>query len=153
MFENLIIGVVSGVISGLIVSFSLWLGSYYRKPRLELIHVAENRAVLKNNRLKAVVIGGTWELGNGSVLYRPDGHRGGEGGFYIPRYGEFVVGTRNFLPGQTVDVVYKYVNSKKGPAEITQIEESNVFEASVVAVNQEQYPEWRVDQVLLKGVA
>ena len=59
MLENLTIGVVSGVISGLIVSFSLWLGSCYRKPRLELIHVAGNRAVLKNNRLRAVVIGGT----------------------------------------------------------------------------------------------
>lgn len=149
MIENLVIGVISGFISGLMVAFSLWLGSYYRKPRLELIHVAENRAVLKNNRLRAVVIGGAWELGNGNVLFRPDGFRGGEGGFYIPRFGEFTAGTSHFGPGQTADVVYKYVKSAKGSTKVIQVEESNVIEASEVVVNQERYPEWRIERVVL----
>lgn len=152
VIENLVIGVISGVISGLMVAFSLWIGSYYRKPRLELIHVAENRAVLKNNRPKAVAIGGGWELENGNVFFRPDGFRGGEGGFYIPRLGEFVVGTSYFRAGQTADVVYRYVKNVKGSQEVILIEESNIVEASEVVNHPEQYPQWQVGRISLKGV-
>ncbi|MDY2979899.1 MAG: hypothetical protein SOR94_07720 [Lawsonella sp.] len=153
MIGNLVIGVISGVISGLIVSFSLWLWNYWRKPPLELVHITKNRAVLKNNRLRAVVIGGTWEMGNGSVLYRADGFRGGEGGFYIKKFGEFVVGTTYFLPGQTADIVYKYIKNEKDPAKVIQIEHSNVANASEIALNQDQYPAWKVARVTLKGVS
>lgn len=153
MLENLAIGVVSGVISGLIVSVALGLWGYFRRPPLELIHVAEQRAVLKNNRYKAVVIGGAWEFDNGNVLYRPDGFRGGEGGFYIPKFGEFVVGTSYFAPGQTADIAYKYVKSEKDSVKRIHLEETNVVEASQVVNNPNEYPEWRLAHVTLKGAS
>lgn len=151
MIENLLIGIVSGVFSGLIVSFAIWLWGYLRKPPLELIYAGAQRAVLKNNRLRPVVIGGTWELGNGNVLYRPDGFRGGTGGFYIPRLGQFVVGTSHFGPGQTADIAYKYVKPPKDSGARIRLEESNKVEASEVAINPEKYPEWLLARVIQKG--
>ncbi|AEG83394.1 hypothetical protein [Corynebacterium ulcerans] len=153
MIENLLIGVVSGVISGFIVAACFWFASYKRKPPLELIHVAENRAVLKNNRLRPVVVGGAWEMGNGNVFYRPDGFRGGDGGFYIPRFGEFIVGTTHFKPGQTADIAYKYVNHEKDPTKRIWLEESNTIDVSEVVIHPKKYPDWKLDRVLLKGFA
>ena len=49
--------------------------------------------------------------------------------------------------------MYKYVKSEKDTGKVIQIEEGNVVEASDVVVNQDKYPEWRVDRVMLKGVA
>lgn len=151
MIENLLIGILSGVISGLIVSCSIWLLGYLRKPPLELVFAGDQRAVLKNNRLRPVVIGGAWEFENGDVLYRPDGFRGGNGGFYIPRLGQFVVGTSHFGPGQTADVAYKYVKSPRDSDARIRLEESNKVEASEVAINPEKYPEWLLARVILNG--
>lgn len=87
MIENLVLGIVSGLISGLIVAFLLWLYSFLSKPQLELFRVVTECATLKNNRLRAVIIGGASEQGNVCVLYRSDGFREGTGGFYIEPLG------------------------------------------------------------------
>lgn len=153
MIQNFCIGVFSGILSGLLVAFHLWLWGYFRRAPLELFYVAENRAVLKNNRLRPVVVGGAWEFGNGSVFFRPDGFRGGEGGFYIPRLGEFVVGTSYFGAGQTAEVAYKYVRTQKNLGKRIQLEERNVVDASEVAVYPEKYPQWSLLTVTMKGFA
>ena len=77
MFLNLFTGVVSGIFSGFLVAFAIWTLDTLRKPDLELHYLGSQRAVIKNNRFKAVVIGGAWEFDICEVFYRPDGFRGG----------------------------------------------------------------------------
>lgn len=153
MLESLLTGLVSGIISGLIVAALLWLLNHLRKPPLELVHLSEHRALLKNNQLRPVVIGGSWELCNGSVLYRPDGFRGGTGGFYIPRLAEIVVGTRYFAPGQTADIAYRPVKRPRNPDEIIRLEEANIVDVSAIASQPEDFPGWRIERVPLRGAA
>lgn len=152
VIENLVLGIVSGVISGLIVALLFWLHSFLSKPPLELFHVGHERAVLRNNRLRAVVIGGSWELCNGSVLYRPDGFRGGTGGFYIEPLGQIVVGTKNFAPGQTADLAVKYVRQVDDGVERHRLEESCIVEPTEILSHPEKYPDWDLLRVLHKGV-
>lgn len=123
MVENLVLGIVSGLISGFIVAVASWLFSYWHKAPLELIHIAERRAVLRNNRLRPVVIGGAWALGIGDVLFRPDGFRGGKGGFYIAGFGEFIVGTNHIAPGQSAEIVYRHVPVEKNSMKRIRLEE------------------------------
>lgn len=133
------------------VSIALWSFGHWRKPALELVHVSNNRAVLKNNRFRPLIIGGAWELGQGSVFYRPDGFRGGEGGFYIAGLGEFLVGTERFKPGQTANVAFKYVWPTRSGLKRNRLEEKNVVDAGDVAVAPEKHPEWKNVRITLKG--
>lgn len=60
---NVVTGLVSGVLSGLIVSAVALLTSYLAKPRFELRYASSDAVTLRHNRLWPTVIGGTWEFG------------------------------------------------------------------------------------------
>lgn len=151
MFVNLITGVVSGIISGFLVAIALWVFDNLRKPDLELHYLGSHRAVIKNNRFKAVVIGGAWELDNGEVFYRPDGFRGGTRGFYIPRYGDFLVGTSHFGPGQTADVAYRPVRNTNDLQERVRLEEKFQVEVPDVVAEPDKFPEWKLARLAFKA--
>ncbi|MGX4760708.1 hypothetical protein ACWJIK_01080 [Corynebacterium minutissimum] len=151
MLVNLIIGVVSGIISGFLVAIALWTFDNLRKPDLELHYLGPQRVVIKNNRFKAVVIGGAWEFDNGEVFYRPDGFRGGTRGFYIPRYGDFIVGTSHFGPGQTADVAYRRVRNTNDFQERVRLEETFQVEVSDVVLKPQKFPEWRLTRLAFKA--
>ena len=151
MFVNLITGVVSGIISGFLVAIALWVFEHLRKPDIELHYLGSQRAVIKNNRFKAVVIGGAWEFENGEVFYRPDGFRGGTRGFYIPRYGDFIVGTSHFGPGQTADVAYKRVKNTNDFQERVRLEEKFRVEVFDVISKPEKFPGWKLARLAFKA--
>ena len=151
MFVNLITGVVSGIISGFLVAIALWVFENLRKPDIELHYLGSQRAVIKNNRFKAVVIGGAWEFENGEVFYRPDGFRGGTRGFYIPRYGDFIVGTLHFGPGQTADVAYKRVKNTNDFQERVRLEEKFRVEVFDVISKPEKFPGWKLARLAFKA--
>ncbi|MDU3164801.1 MAG: hypothetical protein E7K06_03465 [Corynebacterium sp.] len=151
MFVNLITGVVSGIISGFLVAIALWVFENLRKPDIELHYLGSQRAVIKNNRFKAVVIGGAWEFENGEVFYRPDGFRGGTRGFYIPRYGDFIVGTSHFGPGQTADVAYKRVKNTNDFQERVRLEEKFRVEVFDVISKPEKFPGWKLARLAFKA--
>ena len=151
MFVNLITGVVSGIISGFLVAIALWVFENLRKPDIELHYLGSQRAVIKNNRFKAVVIGGAWEFENGEVFYRPDGFRGGSRGFYIPRYGDFIVGTSHFGPGQTADVAYKRVKNTNDFQERVRLEEKFRVEVFDVISKPEKFPGWKLARLAFKA--
>ncbi|WP_145915030.1 hypothetical protein [Corynebacterium simulans] len=151
MFVNLITGVVSGIISGFLVAVALWRFDNLRKPDLELHYLGSQRAVIKNNRFKAVVIGGAWEFDNGEVFYRPDGFRGGTRGFYIPRYGDFIVGTSHFGPGQTADVAYTRVRNTNDFQERVRLEEKFQVEVFDVVTEPEKFPDWKLARLAFKA--
>lgn len=151
MFVNFITGVVSGIISGFLVAIALWTFDSLRKPDLELHYLGPQRAVIKNNRFKAVVIGGAWAFGNGEVFYRPDGFRGGTRGFYIPRYGDFIVGTSHFGPGQTADVAYTRVRNTSDFQERVWLEENFQVEVPDVVTKPSKFPEWKLARLAFKA--
>lgn len=151
MLLNLITGVVSGIFSGFLVAIALWAFDNLRKPGLELYYLGSQRAIIKNNRFKAVVIGGAWEFGNGEVFFRPDGFRGGTRGFYIPRYGDFMVGTSHFGPGQTADVAYRRVKNTNDFQERVRLEEKFQVEVSDVFNEPEKFPEWKLARLTFKA--
>ena len=68
-----------------------------------------NCAELMNFGQRLIVIRGTWRLGEGHLLFRPDGYRGGTSGFYIPAFKSVALGTPYFTPGQIMDITYKQV--------------------------------------------
>ncbi|KAB1550739.1 hypothetical protein [Corynebacterium sp. 321] len=153
MNEALILGIISGVISGFLVSFSLWFADYLRRPPVELIYSGENRATLRNNRFRPVVVGGSWRPCGGSAIRRADGYRGGEGGFYIPRLGRTYVATEQFHPGETATVMYKYVRTKKDQRSILTIEKKNIMDVADAIGNPDQYPEWKYIETPLQIAA
>lgn len=101
------VGIISGIISGLIVAIIIETLRQIRRPRLELKFLGEGRAALTNTTWYPTVIGGTWLFEHGPCLYRPDGHRGGESGFFLRPFGTMIVGTDHFRPGQVAEISYK----------------------------------------------
>lgn len=142
---------MAGVVSGIVVAIALWFFRVWRKPALELFHVGPQRAVIRNNRFRAVLLAGAWEFGNGEVFFRPDGFRGGNGSFYIPRYGEIIVGTSYFAPGQTADAAYKHVKNTRKISKRISLEEENKVDVSQVVVSPEQFPEWKLITLSFKS--
>lgn len=100
-------GIISGVISGLIVSGVLWLWNVSQRDSLELRFVAPGRAFLRNNRLRTVVVGGSWGLEKGQVIFRGDDFRGGGHGLVVGRFETLPVRTQMIQPGQPVMVSIK----------------------------------------------
>ncbi|MEJ4095737.1 hypothetical protein V5S56_04450 [Corynebacterium propinquum] len=153
MIEGLVVGVVSGVISGVLVALFLAALKLLRHDRLELIHVSPERAELINFGWRPVVIGGTWRPGEGELLFRPDGYRGGTSGFYIPAFKSITLGTAYFTPGQIMDITYKQVwwtIGKRGEARRAGLENLNCDPAKYVAGG--ELPKgWKLKQVLYQG--
>lgn len=105
----MLVGIVSGIISGLIVAASLSALSYLKRPRLELRFASPDAVTVHNNRLWPIVIGGTYEFGNRSnILCTPD-NRGGFSGILIRGLSE--TNLRNTHPpapiGSVIDLTYK----------------------------------------------
>lgn len=142
MFLNFLSNVVTGIFSGIVVAVALWFFSTLRKPTLELFYVGPQRAVIRNNRFRAVLLAGAWEIENGEVFFRPDGFRGGTGSFYIPRYGEIIVGTSYFSPGQTANGAYKYVKNTRKVSKRISLEKENNVDVSQVVMSPENFPKW-----------
>lgn len=101
------IGIISGIISGLIVSGVLGVWDVRRRDALEMVFVAPNRAFLRNSRLRTVVVGGSWELEKGQVIFRGDDFRGEGHGSVIGRFEAFPVRTHMLQPGQPAIVSVK----------------------------------------------
>lgn len=151
MSESLFVGIISGITSSIIVSLLLWMARHHRRPPVDLIHVAANRAMIRNNRCRPIIIGGAWELGNGNVLYRPDGFRGGAAGFYISGYSRFEVGTSRFNVGQTADICFKRVRVRDAFRRRSELEQDNIIDVSTFVVNPKAHPEWKTARVKLRA--
>lgn len=65
-------GIISGIIFGLIVLGVLWVWDVRRCDALEMAFVAPDRTFLKNNRLRTIVVGGSWEFQKGQAIFRSD---------------------------------------------------------------------------------
>lgn len=105
----MVTGIVSGVISGLIVSAVVLLTSYLAKSRFELRYASPDAVTLRNNRIWPVVIGGTWEFGEGSHLFCTPDNRAAVNGILIGGFSETNlrnVGTARPI-GAAIDVSYK----------------------------------------------
>lgn len=151
MFSNFLSNMITGIFSGLVVAVALWFFSTLRKPALELFYVGPQRAVVRNNRFRPVLLAGAWEIGNGEVFFRPDGFRGGSGSFYIPRYGELIVGTSSFAPGQTASAAYKHVKSTRNVGKRISLEEENKVDVSQVVISPENFPDWTLIALSFKS--
>lgn len=106
---NVVTGLVSGVLSGLIVSAVALLTSYLAKPRFELRYASSDAVTLRHNRLWPTVIGGTWEFGEGSDLFCTPDNRAAVNGILIGGFSETNLrNTGNPRPiGAAIDVTYK----------------------------------------------
>lgn len=105
----MVTGLVSGVLSGLIVSAVALLTSYLAKPRFELRYASSDAVTLRHNRLWPTVIGGTWEFGEGSDLFCTPDNRAAVNGILIGGFSETNLrNTGNPRPiGAAIDVAYK----------------------------------------------
>lgn len=81
-------GTVSGVVAGLMVSLTLAFLNYRSKPLFEVKVAQDNIVVLFYRGLRPAVIGGTWELGKGTILTTSDGFRAGTYGICLPPQSE-----------------------------------------------------------------
>lgn len=105
----MITGLVSGVLSGLIVSTVVLLTSYLTKPRFVLRYASFDSVTLRHNRMWPVVIGGTWEFGEGANLFCTPDNRAAVNGILIGGFSETNLrntGTPRPI-GAVIDVSYK----------------------------------------------
>lgn len=105
----MITGLVSGVLSGLIVSTVVLLTSYLTKPRFVLRYASSDSVTLRHNRMWPVVIGGTWEFGEGANLFCTPDNRAAANGILIGGFSETNLrntGTPRPI-GAVIDVAYK----------------------------------------------
>lgn len=100
-------GIASGVISGLLVAFTLGFLERTSRPRLELRHIDDETALLRNNGFSAVAFGDTFALEKGSgLIYPKDGFRGHISEMRCKGRGEIVVGCEITL-GESLSLTYK----------------------------------------------
>lgn len=152
--ENLLVGVLSGVISGIIVAIFLWAWETLRRDSLELVFVAPERAFLRNNRCRTAVVGGSWELEKGPVIFRGDDFRGEEYGLVVNPFKTLAVRTRLLQPGQPTFVTVKRLPLRLGklPEEkLRQWEESD-FDPCVFIGRENQLPKgWTIQTIFLRA--
>lgn len=100
-------GTVSGVISGLLVAFTLGVIERSSRPRLELRQINNDTALLRNNGFRAVALGDTYALEKGTdLLFPKDGFRGHISEMRYKARDEIIVGCTIDL-GESVSLTYK----------------------------------------------
>lgn len=108
---DIVSGSVAGLISGLLVSVTLWLINHFNKPKFEYFHTGDNTGHFYYNRLRPIIIGGSFVICHGSAFYERS-PRGGDGGFYLGPKGDQVFSTGSstgaIVPGQLIDFTYRY---------------------------------------------
>lgn len=114
LWSNIISGTVAGLVSGLLVSFTLWAINHFSKPKFEYYDIGEGAGHFFYNRYRPIIIGGSFVLGHGPALIERT-PRGGYGGFYLGTMGDQVFSTTTHpdlsitLPtGETVSIAYRY---------------------------------------------
>lgn len=108
---DILSGSVAGLISGLLVSVTLWLINHFNKPKFAYFHVGDSTGHFYYNRLRPIIIGGSFVICHGPALYERS-PRGGDGGFYLGPNGDQVFSTCSTTgaigPGQIIDFTYRY---------------------------------------------
>lgn len=108
---DILSGSVAGLISGLLVSVTLWLINHFNKRKFEYFHAGGNTGHFYYNRLRPIIIGGSFVICHGPALYERS-PRGGDGGFYLGPNGDQVFSTGSSTgaigPGQSIDFTYRY---------------------------------------------
>jgi hypothetical protein len=111
LWANIVSGSVAGVVSGLIISATLWFINHFNRPKFEFFHVGGNAGHFYYNRLRPIIIGGSFVICHGPALYERNS-RGGDGGFYLGPKGTQVFSTgftQGFIsPGEAIDFTYRY---------------------------------------------
>lgn len=102
-------GIVSGIIAGIIVSFVSVFWSLIRSPKFELRYASSNTVTLHHNRIRSVVIGGSYQFGNRSGLLCTTDNRAGTSGILIPGLSETNLwSTEPPVPiGGVIEISYK----------------------------------------------
>ncbi|MGN0096946.1 MAG: hypothetical protein ACI38U_12870 [Corynebacterium sp.] len=67
-WSSVLSGTVSGVVAGLIVAGALACVRHRNRPTVEAIATSENRATLRNNGFRALVVGGSRAYHDGNFL-------------------------------------------------------------------------------------
>lgn len=99
--------IIAPTIAGLAVVFITWIVKLSSQPTLEITHINQNTALIKNNSFRTVAFGSCFALEKGyGLLYPLDGFRGQLCELDCPARGEVVVGCAIRL-GESVTVTYK----------------------------------------------
>lgn len=106
-YRDMTNAVVSGIISGLIVSVVVWFIGYCQKPRFELRYAASGKATLFNNRFRTVVLGGTWVLGTSDGVLSTADARAGTSSIILKRMTQTYWDTRDISVGDYVEISYR----------------------------------------------
>lgn len=113
IWPNVISGTTAGLISGSLISLTLWSINHYSKPKFEYFDIGPGLGHFFYNRHIPIVIGGSFLICHGPTMFRR-GPRGGSGGFYMgPMHDEvFSNGTaqrgENYsLVGETMVISYR----------------------------------------------
>ena len=147
-------GIISGIISGLIVSGVLWVWDVRRWDALEMVFVAPDRAFLRNNRLRTVVVGGSWELEKGQVIFRGDDFRGEGHGLVVGRFETLPVRTRMLQPGQPAFVSVKRLPfrlKRLGETELRKWEQAEVDPVKFIGKEDELPTGWKLQTIYLRA--
>lgn len=108
--HDYLVAIVGGVISGLIVAGVLAIFRILDKPRFEAIAGPSDTVTIFNNRWRPAVIGGTWVIGQGSVVSE-NSPRGGEHGILLrPRTTTVLDRSKYLSLGETFEMSIRYVS-------------------------------------------
>lgn len=165
LWINIIGSTVSGVVAGLIVSFTLWSISHFSKPKFEFFDIGSGGGHLHYNRLRPIVIGGSYVSCHGPAMSERT-PRGAYGGFYMGPKQDRVFSTSHFPgpglpPGEIVSFTYRYAplkavlfrNSRHELPEIDPIALSSLQSGHPVEelrISPKQAKRWRIANVTIK---
>lgn len=114
IWANIIGGSIAGLVSGLLISTTLWAISHFSRPKFEYFDVGNGLGHFYYNRYRPIIVGGSFVLGHGSALIERSA-RGGLAGFYMGPMHDQVFSTSTYLPangglstGETVGISYRY---------------------------------------------
>ncbi|WP_288866119.1 hypothetical protein [uncultured Corynebacterium sp.] len=150
----MLVGIVSGIISGFIVSGVLWVWNVLRRDPLELRFVAPNRAFLRNNRLRTMVVGGSWEIEKGATIYRGDDFRGEDHGLVIQPFETLPVRTHMLQPGQPTMVALKRLPIRLGrlpDSKLREWERAEIDPAVYIGREKDLPEDWKLQTIFLRA--
>lgn len=167
--SDILSGVASGVIGGLIISATLWLIHHFSKPKFEYFDVGDGLGHFFYNRYRPIVVGGSSVICGGPVMYERT-PRAGSGGFYMgPKHSQVFATCRGkdtqfaLRPGETIDISYRYApvrywwsRSKREEAWELQIDPFEVMSSRTSASDnsvKKTVKGWKLGRVVLQPSA
>lgn len=167
--SDILSGVASGVIGGLIISTTLWLIHHFSKPKFEYFDVGDGLGHFFYNRYRPIVVGGSSVICGGPVMYERT-PRAGSGGFYMgPKHSQVFATCRGqdtqfaLRPGETIDIAYRYApvrywwsRSKRDEAWELQIDPAEVMSSRTAASDnsvKKSVKGWKLGRVVLQPSA